>query len=200
MDICKWVDVSRYEGSYQVSDAGAIRSLDRQASDGRRVRGRTLTPTPNNSNGYAYVTLYGADGSRRNVAVAGLVLSAFSGSRPEGQEVRHLNGDKLDNNVDNLVWGTHTENEADKRRHGTHHETRKTHCPRKHLLAPWNNVASSANQGKRKCLSCDRAASWGRHYGRSMRDQEVQARADSVYALVGVGHDNELEGNPREHK
>ena len=48
-----------------------------------------------------------------------LVLEAFVYSRPEGMECRHLDGNKRNNHVSNLCWGTRAENVADKQRHGT---------------------------------------------------------------------------------
>ena len=50
--------------------------------------------------------------------VHGLVLEAFVGSRPQGMECRHLNGDQRDNRLENLAWGTHKENTADTISHG----------------------------------------------------------------------------------
>lgn len=47
------------------------------------------------------------------------ILEVFVGSCPEGMEGRHLNGNPADNRLDNLAWGTHTENIRDKFRHGT---------------------------------------------------------------------------------
>lgn len=48
-----------------------------------------------------------------------LVLNAFVGERPEGYVCRHLNGNALDNHIENLCWGTPKENVADSVRHGT---------------------------------------------------------------------------------
>lgn len=48
-----------------------------------------------------------------------LVLSAFVGERPDNMVCRHLNGDALDNNIDNLCWGTTKENVQDSIKHGT---------------------------------------------------------------------------------
>lgn len=56
---------------------------------------------------------------RKRMPVHRLVLLAFVGPRPEAHECRHLNGKRDDNRLANLTWGTKTENDADKDRHGT---------------------------------------------------------------------------------
>jgi DNA-binding XRE family transcriptional regulator len=48
-----------------------------------------------------------------------LTLAAFVGPKAEGQQCRHLDGDRTNNRIENLAWGSHAENEADKDRHGT---------------------------------------------------------------------------------
>jgi hypothetical protein len=48
-----------------------------------------------------------------------VVLEAFVGKRPQGLQCRHLDGNGLNNALDNLVWGTREANSADSRRHGT---------------------------------------------------------------------------------
>lgn len=52
-------------------------------------------------------------------SVGSLVLETFVSSRPEGLECRHLDGNPLNNNLDNLAWGTRQENVADRVIHGT---------------------------------------------------------------------------------
>lgn len=71
------------------------------------------------TDGYLRVTLTREEGGQRAVAVAPLVLTTFRGPRPDGMECRHLDGDKTNATLQNLAWGTHSENELDKRRHGT---------------------------------------------------------------------------------
>jgi hypothetical protein len=68
--------------------------------------------------GYRRVGLH-AGGVQKLKHVHSLVLLAWVGPRPDGMECRHLNGDKLDNRVENLRWGSHTENMQDKETHGT---------------------------------------------------------------------------------
>jgi hypothetical protein len=69
--------------------------------------------------GYKQTHLTGQDEICRTYLVHTLILLAFVGPCPAGQECRHLNGIRCDNNLDNVCWGTPEENEADKVRHGT---------------------------------------------------------------------------------
>ena len=48
-----------------------------------------------------------------------MILETFVGPRPEGQQCRHLDGDKSNNSLVNLCWGTSLENHADMKSHGT---------------------------------------------------------------------------------
>jgi len=69
-------------------------------------------------NGYLQVAL-SRGGKRFQKKVHHLVLEAFVGVRAHGQETRHKNGIPSDNRLDNLCWGTHSENYQDRVRHGT---------------------------------------------------------------------------------
>lgn len=102
----RWAPIRGYEGRYEVSDGGRVRSC-------RGVIGSTRGTQP-----YRRVELYADDGARTTMHVHTLVLEAFGGPRPEGMVARHLNGDPDDCSLDNLAWGTFLENEADKREHG----------------------------------------------------------------------------------
>ena len=156
-----WMPVAGSEGRYEVSNLGEVRSVDREivGANGvlQRRRGRTLKPVPA-SHGYLTVAIYRPDG-RRTETVHDLVCTAFHGPRPDGMEVRHLNGQRLDNRADNLAWGTHSENVADTVTHGTHRQASQKECHRGHLLAKPNLVPSDLKKGRRKCLACSRADS-----------------------------------------
>ena len=77
-----------------------------------------------------------------------LVALAFLGEPPPGKYlVRHLNGNKLDNRVENLAWGTDAENMADSVRLGV--VKKRTHCRRGHVIADTRH---------RRCLICREAA------------------------------------------
>ena len=93
---------------------------------------RKLKPgTPRSSYPYFRVQVM-IDGKKKKIAVHVCVLRAFRGERPYGLVARHLNGVSTDNRLDNLMWGTVEENNADKIAHGhspkgsRHHKAKLT--------------------------------------------------------------------------
>jgi hypothetical protein len=109
--------------NYQASDLGRVRSnyVVGRRRTGRRAAQRTgewYLLKPAMKKGYCVADL-SRDGRRRSFTVGHLVLMAFVGPRPPGQEVRHLDGDPMNNRLSNLCYGTPLENSDDKRRHGT---------------------------------------------------------------------------------
>jgi hypothetical protein len=89
-------------------------------SDGSIIgpMGRPLIPG-RHPQGYLQVLIYRPGQHRLCRRVHALVCEAFHGPRPEGQEVRHLDGNPANNNASNLRWGTHSENVIDSINHGT---------------------------------------------------------------------------------
>jgi hypothetical protein len=140
-----WRPARGYEGAYEVSDQGRVRSLPGDPSRGRRG-GKILKA----SGRYLAIDLFG---TRKGVHV--LVAEAFHGPRPIGYEVRHLNGNAHDNRASNLAWGTPAENAQDKRLHGTDWQANKTHCPAGHAYDAKNTRVR--RDGARGCKACDRA-------------------------------------------
>ena len=115
-----WRTVPGYETYYEVSTLGRVRSLTRNSGYRNRVhKGRALNPSLN-CNGYRTATLCKPPGHREHWFVHELVLTAFVGPRPCGQVTRHKDGDRTNNRLTNLAWGTYTENSADAISHGTH--------------------------------------------------------------------------------
>lgn len=97
-----------FEAHYEVSSEGRVRRIQ---------TGRVLRLGVH-SKGYRSVVLSVA-GVRRSVLVHRLVLMAFVGPPQPGQETRHVDGDRANNALSNLAWGTNAENYADRVGHGT---------------------------------------------------------------------------------
>ena len=71
-----------------------------------------------NSHGYPCVRIY-INGERKRIPVHRLVASLYLTERPSDKhEIRHLDGNKTNNNYKNLKWGTHKENAEDREKHG----------------------------------------------------------------------------------
>lgn len=122
-----WRPVPEWEGLYEVSSHGRVRSVDRNVhyADGRlRTFWGKVRKLHLDSFGYPKVTLK-VQGLERRVLVHQIVCTAWHGPAPEGHEVRHLDGVPANCHKDNLAWGTSAENTADSRRHGTHRRARK---------------------------------------------------------------------------
>lgn len=149
----KWAPVPGYEGDYEVSDQGKVRSYVRRGGP-RMIAPRLVGPAGKQ---YHAVTLRGG----KQVRVHRLVLAAFIGPCPEGLQGCHNNGDKLDNRLVNLRWDTPGANNRDKRVHGTDHQVRKTHCPRGHEYTPEN--CYDPTMTVRRCKLCARAAARHQH-------------------------------------
>lgn len=108
----QWRAIQGYEGYYEVSDSGLIRSLDRIIPEARfgqrRVRGRMMKLTVN-SDGYMVVNLR-KNGTTYVTFVHRLVAQAFIPNPHNYPVVNHINGNKQNNEVTNLEWATYTEN------------------------------------------------------------------------------------------
>ena len=152
-----WEAVLGYEGLKEVSTDGRVKSAPR-----RGTRGGILKLSVRRD-GYAQVNLY-RDGVERTPRVHRLVMEAFAGPCPPGLETRHLDGDRLNNTVDNLRYGTHAENVQDSIRHGTNAHLNKTHCSQGH---PFNEENTYRRPDARPaCRECNRVACRARYAAR----------------------------------
>lgn len=120
-----WKSIAGFVGLYEVSNLGRVRSIERivyrkgkgGTDSWKTIRERILKASPD-SHGYPLVQLQGTMLSRR-AKVHHLVAEAFIGPRPSGYDVRHLDGNRANNCVSNLAYGTRRENMDDARQHGT---------------------------------------------------------------------------------
>lgn len=151
----QWRPVIGFEGMYEVSDQGRVKSLLRPTHNGigRPIRGGVLAPALVSKRKYPSVSLYRA-GKQSLHRVHRLVLEAFVGPCPIGMEALHNNDIANDNCLSNLRWGTKSENIRDAVQNGNHRNARKTHCKHNHEFTPENTRVDV--DGKRQCLACDR--------------------------------------------
>jgi NUMOD4 motif/HNH endonuclease len=112
-----WKDVVGYEGKYQVSNLGKVRSLDRyyphNKGNGQRLQPGKVMKFDITHRGYATVVFYKND-KRLRYEVHALVAAAFLGKRPAKYHAHHKNHNKLDNRAANLTY-------IDGGKHAKHH-------------------------------------------------------------------------------
>jgi hypothetical protein len=148
-DMTEWRQIPEFS-RYEISNDGRVRSY---------IPWRNL-PTPHEvrqgvgTDGYPQVTIASDQHQRKTFAVHRLLMSVFVGTRPDNQEVRHLDGNRFNCVLSNLQYGTKSENQYDRVRHGRHFAAAKTHCSRGHALAGANMFRDS--HGMRQCAECRR--------------------------------------------
>lgn len=127
-----WAQIKGFEGIYEISTFGRIRSLDRP----QRVRGNGISLQKGQilkqwkQGSYMYCDLR-KPGIKQRARIHVVVLETFVCPRPSGMIACHNNGDSTDNRLCNLRWGTHKDNAKDKILHGTHQYGES--CPRSKL-------------------------------------------------------------------
>jgi hypothetical protein len=108
-----WKDIKGYEGLYQVSNMGRLKSLERTVAgkngSERTIRERILKPSTNEY-GYLRVCLCDSRGKRKFLSVHRLVCEAFHENPKNKPEVNHINENKSDNRACNLEWVSRKEN------------------------------------------------------------------------------------------
>lgn len=151
----RWLPVVGYEGLYEVSDQGRVKSLQRRVRDRkgfRLVRERILRW---NQNGFGYHTVVLCrEGSKKTRSIHQLVLEAFVGPRPDGAVACHNDGNPTNNQPSNLRWDTQSNNLYDAVRHGTNRLAAATECKRGHAFTPDNTYIDG--KGWRRCNQCRR--------------------------------------------
>lgn len=108
MGVEKWLPVVGYEGHYEVSDKGRVRSLDRMITmkNGitRKTEGRILAPQNSNGQGRYRAVTISRDGIAKRVSIHRLVAEAFIPNPNGFKEINHKDEDKTNNHVENLEW------------------------------------------------------------------------------------------------
>lgn len=175
-----WKSVDGFEGVYEVSDLGRVRSIPRVTETKRgpwMYRGRVLKNNKG-ANGYAMVKLK-SPGREETKYVHHLVANTFMGPTPDGLDICHNDGDAMNPALSNLRFDTRRENNLDKIRHGTDHNKRKLYCPRGHLLQEPNLQYHRRDDNHRVCLACARAQA-----SLKVSDPEFQRISDEKYETI----------------
>lgn len=123
-----WKDIPGYEGYYQVSNLGRVKSLERiinvecdnKKSFQKKIKETILKTAPTKA-GYLFVYLQ-KDTIKTKFYVARLVLLTFKGPPGKGEEACHYPiNDKSNNRLDNLIWGSRKLNQSHRKEQGTYH-------------------------------------------------------------------------------
>lgn len=119
MDAENWKPVRSFEGLYEVSHLGRVRSLFTRVGGAFKLRSEPLIlKQVDYAQGRLYVHLRNHPARGQTISVHRLVLEAFVGPRPSGMEACHWDGDCKNNRLSNLRWDTHQSNMEDDCRNG----------------------------------------------------------------------------------
>lgn len=97
-----WKDVKGYEGCYQISNLGRVKSLSRISAQGKPLKERILIPD-GDKRGYQQVTLW-SGGIKERIKIHRLVAIHFVNNDKGYDQVNHIDENKLNNNSNNLEW------------------------------------------------------------------------------------------------
>ena len=153
-----WKDVKGYEGYYQVSNLGNIKSLERIIENSGthtgyyKIKERILKPRENkNRNGYYELSLR-KDGKEKRFKVHRLVACAFIENPYNKPEVNHIDGNKSNNCVFNLEWATSKEN----KKHAWNIGLNNSNHKKRPIKCNENNMCFESVVQASKELHCDR--------------------------------------------
>lgn len=145
-----WKDIQGYEGLYQVSNMGRIKSLPRIVErNGQKMRLKATVLRPQKcTNGYLFVCLSNR-GEVKQFLIHRLVANAFI---PNGNgEINHIDENKANNALYNLEWLSHSENI----RHGTCIERSKRNHNQRGCNNPMYGRTGSKSPQAKRIIQCD---------------------------------------------
>jgi len=122
-----WKDILEYEGMYQVSNLGRVKSLDRmvnhyKSKNGTCIKRGKILNIYKCRDGYYNIELSKLC-KGKNKMIHRLVAETFIDNKKQYPCVNHIDGNKLNNRVDNLEWCTHSENSIHSFKIGLHKNT-----------------------------------------------------------------------------
>lgn len=155
----RWLPIPDWEGYYDVSDFGRVRSLDRfvlQSGRPRRVRARELRHWIDDDGRHWVNLMRSGRGSSQKVAT--LVLRAFVGPAPDGLICCHGDDDTHNNHLTNLRWDTQSANRFDAVKNAKDYWSSRSACENGHEYTEANTAywGKSGSRGVRTCRACER--------------------------------------------
>ena len=179
----RWLPVVDWEGLYEVSDQGRVRSFHVKTRP--RLSGSDLLATHRRAGmDYPTVTL-SRNAKSVGRTVHSLVAAAFIGPRPPGMDVCHNDGDADNCQLSNLRYGTRSENILDEIAHGTHRHASRTHCAKGHELTDDNIYRCKARPKTRACRTCRKLwRSWSRPNFAGVEGMATAAEAGEILGIV----------------
>lgn len=157
-----WKDAPGFEGRYQVSNTGRVKSVSfmqpyvlRNGKPALRATKEKIVAQQLQNSGYFLVHLH-KDNARKAKLVHRLVAEAFIGAN--SGEVNHKNGIKTDNRVDNLEWVTSSENKEHAVGAGLNRQACRVVCPRTGTV--YASISSAAKHARMSPRTI--SARWGR--------------------------------------
>ena len=169
VNLAHFFPVSEYVGRYSISRDGQIWS---------HVSNRLLSPSLGNI-GYMIVNLYKGPPGRtpKRHLLHRLLATTFIDNPDCLPFVLHENDNPLDNRIENLSWGTPSENHHDRVKNGIHWQANKTHCKQGHPFSGENLKVLMEGRGvHRKCRQCMRESS---------RRREARKRKERLERVEG---------------
>lgn len=175
----EWRPIPGYQGAYEVSNLGRVRSVERIIASVRRGKpfarrqpGKVMSPRVNRW-GYSQISLGSRHLKGRCISVHKLVALAFIGPRPQPRaQINHKNGVKTDNRVENLEWVTARENSHHAVRNGLV-KTGERHSHTRLVEAQVREIRERRRNGERLasiaaaygiCVSAAHAIATGRNW------------------------------------
>jgi hypothetical protein len=148
-----WAEIPGSDG-YQASNLGRVRSPHVNYRSEVIEDGWTILKPQNSPYGHKYVRVF-YSGKYRARGIHRYVVEAFKGPCPPGMECLHIDGDASNNRLDNLRWGTPTENQNDRLRHGTSNRGSKS-AAAKLTEEDVREILAASAAGERGCLIAKR--------------------------------------------
>lgn len=151
----QWFSIPEYKGFYSITRSGKIKN-DRT--------GHILSFYVNKK-GYKCVDL-ATNGERHKCRLHQLLAHTFIGEQKKGFCVRHLDGNSMNNSIENLAYGTQSDNEKDSVKHGTHYRNCKITPDIARKIAmdkrPYKLIASDFNLSRNYISDIKSGIYWGR--------------------------------------